>query len=126
MVDTPDAQSLDGLIERVKVATGPDRELDIAIGDALPPEKIFSSGHWFNRDDFVRYPAVTNSIDSAIALAGRLLPHHRFALFTDGQGRGPCCLVMIGDDPVVAQEFGATLPLAIILAFLTAMQEQSQ
>jgi len=114
---TPNAQSLDGLIERVRIATGPDRELDIAIGDALPPAKIFSSGHWFNRDDFIRYPAVTNSIDAALALVERCLPgkwdavlHMALAsLWAENAPNTPHNL----------------LPKYVILALLTALQDQN-
>lgn len=102
------------LLERVKAATGDDMLLSNDIWRAVRGQEPGSIL-------YDETPDVTSSIDEAIALAARLLPHRRFALFTDGQGRGPCCLVMIGDDPVSAQEFGATLPLAILAAMLMAL-----
>ncbi|MGN8022084.1 hypothetical protein ACTJJ7_15380 [Phyllobacterium sp. 22229] len=62
------------LIARLEQLTAPDREVDILIGKIFPPKKIHSDGSWFERDDFVRYPAVTASVDAALALASRVLP----------------------------------------------------
>jgi hypothetical protein len=101
---------LASLLEKVRSAQGPDRALDWHVADA--------TGH----ESFV--PAYTASIDAALALVERKLPGWRVAMYTDGEGKGPCCLALRGDEPVKANCQAPTLPLAILAAMLTALITQ--
>lgn len=126
------------LLERVKAATGPDRGLDADIDVALfggetvwkqsngtmdshpstkRPSKMHHGGFAFEM-----VPLVTGFIDHALGSAMRALPEHRFAIFTNGGGQGPTCIICIGDEPVVAAEVGPDIPLAILAALLTAIR----
>jgi len=68
------------LVERLTAATGPSRNLDVAIMDALCPlphgDRWFDTGALENflGERFFRAPSVTASVDEAIALVGRVLP----------------------------------------------------
>lgn len=128
---------LNDLLEGVRKASGgvskENYDLNVDLGKALLGWRLHEQKAFGDYDtDWAEWrdaggkqirimPDHINSIDVAIALAEHLLPHHRFAVFTDGQGRGPCCLIMVGDDPVIAQEFGKTLPLAVLAALLSAL-----
>lgn len=77
---TPSKQSLEGLVERVKAATGPDRELDISIGTTIGgwtyQPHVPHNFKWHD-GEFDRPggpPSYTASIDAALALVERLLP----------------------------------------------------
>ena len=48
-------------------------------------------------------------LGSTLAMAQRALPGCRFALYTDGEGKGPCVLVLRGDEPVLAQVHAVSL-----------------
>lgn len=134
---------MSALLERVRSATGPDRELDESIAyevrfrpDATH-DKLGSFAHheakygydaswiahtiWRGQWGIPNYSA---SVDSALSLADRMLPGCRFALYTNGGGKGPACLVMRGDEPVLADEHAATLPLAIVAAALLAYNNE--
>lgn len=56
------------LIERLEKATGPDRELDLAIGQLLPPPHPFSLSIEQQRGGKPPVPAFTASIDAALTL----------------------------------------------------------
>ena len=119
------------LIDRLKAATGPDRELDCLIfcetaqspfTSYYPDCVLASLGGFAARLEISDIDHYTASIDAALALVERMLPVHRFALYTNGGGNGPCCLVAIGDEPIVANVHAPTLPLAILTALFTALQ----
>lgn len=124
------ARVMADLLERLRSATGPDRELDANILVGL---KYVEDADWdilIGKDVVNRlsgrtysHPApITSSIDACLALAGRALPGCRFALYTDGGGKGPTALVLRGDEPVLAEERGASLPLALLAGVVAALQ----
>jgi len=128
------------LLGNVREATGPSTTLDIALlplwEDFHPALKTYDERYKTELRDgsfsvwnetfssSTPFPRFTASIDAALALVGKVLPDCRASLFTDGGGRGPCCGVMRGDEPVIANEHAPTLPLAIIAALLTALEQQ--
>ena len=67
--------ALEGLIERLSNATGPDRALDLLLAQALVPDVVVLRR---NDDDTGNEPHTyweyTGSVDAALALAERLLP----------------------------------------------------
>ena len=107
------------LIERVRAATGPDRELDEAIRFYFDPK----GSRYYSESS-----AYTASIDAALALVERCLPGCGYVI---GMGRetpdeplGACAIYsgLSGDSKELAEEEAPTLPLAILLALLTALQ----
>lgn len=122
---TPTAQSLDGLIERVKAATGPDQELEAELFDALIGVDALDAKRWYGGGWEAR---VTASIDAALALVERCLPGWGLEIgLPSGRAYGSCRLFP-GDNrnkELTCFGKGQTAPLAIILALLTAMQDQS-
>ncbi|WP_375597611.1 hypothetical protein [Devosia sp. Naph2] len=142
---TPNAQSLEGLIERVKAATGPDRELDIAIGTTLGGwtyQPHVSHNFKWNDGKFDRPngpPSYTASIDAALALVERCLPEWVVAdLSQNSRHAGDpwgCELAFYhGRDPsqnrrgVSGYQYSSAalaIIAALLNALLTAMQEQN-
>lgn len=116
------------LLERVKAATGPDRELDWRIAEVLnipepwpattawPP---FMAGSKFDK----ALPAYTTSVDAALALVERCLPGWKRSLF-EKRGGGWIARVSSprwdtftsGEDTPMP-----TAPLAILAALLSAL-----
>lgn len=105
------------LLERVKAATGPDRELDYAISRFADGELV--------RHSSLHLP-YTASIDDALALVERKLPgqhvtmgqnlHHHYWLCTFNSFNGE------GEPTAIAQEMHkSSLPLAILAALLSAL-----
>jgi hypothetical protein len=105
---------LQALLERVKAATGPDRELDRAIDDYFDPMHIGA------------LRPVTASIDAALALVERRLPRWNWIV----SDRATCVLRPAnGKDEnrswIQWREANArTPPLAILAALLTALIAQ--
>ena len=125
---TPEA--LSALRDRLIAATGPDAFID----DDLEWEcgDWTNLGGWWRRHKITgveeRYhysnpPAYTASIDAALGLVTRLLPGWRLAMYTDGEGKGPCCLAMLDDEPVKANCHAPTLPLALLTALVSALSQ---
>ena len=98
------------LIERVKAATGPDRELDEAIRFYFDPK----GSRYYSENS-----AYTASIDAALALVERVLPEHDWILGHTNGGLTIHC--QLGPD-ADKMAFGDTPALAILLALLTALQ----
>lgn len=126
---------MEELLDRVKAATGPDRELDEAVALITSSEHEFAqladapigTGCMMYRHGVSQMQSalrVTSSIDAALALSEILLPEYRFAMYTDGGGKGPTCLSMYDNDPVSAECRAPTLPLAIISALLTTLMDK--
>ena len=67
-------QSLERLIERVKAATGPDRELDGEIWRACLGAIDHGTTIHNRAEIYGPVPKLTASIDAALALVGRVLP----------------------------------------------------
>jgi hypothetical protein len=130
------------LIERVKAATGPDRELDAllyaivadhrTVRENMHPEfgrQLLARNnrpphdeYWLDHPATV-FPAYTASIDAALALAERVLPGCVWTIEADA-----CWLRVLTEDDVAefqgnkAGMGGKWTPLAIVLALLTALQ----
>ena len=130
---TYDTQKLTGLRDRVRAATGPDRELDcetavLLDGFIRQPGKyeedefdycymdggdLITPG--YGGDQMVHY--YTASVDAALALVERVLPRSDLQFIRD-HGEWD---VQIGDAP---PSVGLPLPLAILDALLTALIER--
>ena len=109
-------QGLTTLLERVRAAAGPDRELDHDIMlDAEP-----AGWHTIPNTEDDRYSA---SIDTALSLVARVLPGWRFDVHSPRFGTPFEAVLMDGDSAsrkiVVAK--AATAPLAILAALLSAL-----
>lgn len=111
---------LSELLERVKAATGPDRELDAAIWYALVEQP--RPGNKIDRDMISRWPEYTSSLDAALALVLRASPLKGPVELTVA-GSAQACLN--SDDPcgLQVQAFGNTPPLALLAALLSALQK---
>jgi hypothetical protein len=129
------------LKERVSAATGPDRELDIAIALAFSraPEgytRAVQHGTpmlWFwheadHRAPYWRTPEYTASLDAVMALVSAKLPGWTWGIDTHSPDKGVCailskptgeCFDMPGD---VVVEYAKTAPLAILAALLDAVE----
>lgn len=121
---------LPSLLTRVQAATGPDRELDEAIGKWLwakgyNPWDCFN----YNKDRDVHGKPFTSSIDAALALVEKLLPGWRYAMASVVLGKdehdhvpwcglaGPYSSCTFNDHEGRA----TTPPLAILAALLSAL-----
>lgn len=119
-----EARRLVDLRERLERATGPDRELDLALAQALDPGVIHSR---FYRDSNAVVPYTkrhyTASIDAALALVERVLPGWEwFAGYNADHcehGCGYALLTSPNGDKV--SKVGRTAPLAIIIATVSAL-----
>lgn len=131
-------RSLLELQSRVRAATGPGRELGIAIYDALGIWKIDGRKFRQETDEEIIFaqtvPDVTSSIDAALALVERVLPA---TLYSCGNMEyGPFCSLLvpmldrgdyIGAREIVSEpQMVTTLPLAILDALLSALIAQSK
>lgn len=123
---------LEGLVERLREAKGPDREID---GDlffeldpefpnfamhmsALPDPATFATGAYTS----VKAPAYTSSIDAALALVERVLPGWRYDLHSPRFGTPFEAVLMDGDGAArkIVVSTAPTAPIAILAALLTA------
>jgi hypothetical protein len=109
-----DVTQLQSIRDRVANATGPDREIDYAI-------YTYSTGLW-RTDDF---PAVTSSIDAALALVERVLPGWEWSVWASGGVFGATIYNTPEDEiePCVSAQ-APTAPLAILKAFVAALIAQ--
>jgi hypothetical protein len=138
---TPGKDVLEGLLERVKEASGPDREIDREIQKALDIGPTS-----FTQDEFNHWPLrVTKNVDAALALVERVLPG--FVVYSFGNGdldlrysdiraftNWRCGLAPVGfsikENPSSILQWSsvhaATAPLAILSALLSALIAQVQ
>lgn len=131
-------EKLQVLLERVKAASGPDREMDAAVWLALEPgvtRKQWSyihtaSGQECRMDEtrdatgrLIVVPSFTASIDAALALVERVLPGWFGKVSFNG--RGSFCWLwepgVLDDDDDGKPIYGKTPALAILAALLTAL-----
>ena len=128
---TTKEQSLEGLIERVRAATGPDRELSRDIWQALDTPEWKAAYLRAQEpcgcphDQAVEYAArylfdLTASIDAALDLVERLLPG-RSVVVGLSSNPSPYC----GIAPSTLEN-APTAPLAILTALLTALKDASE
>lgn len=125
---------LQGLIERLEKAEGPDRELDNSLTLAAFPEgRIVLAPD--QRYDYIMGSSgggpvspLTASIDAAVAFAERVLPGCWYQI-AKGKLRDAeplfGALILFGSDEVLgAGEHPTSLPIAILIATLRALQAQ--
>jgi hypothetical protein len=131
-------KDLQELIDRMKAATGPDRELDFAVYDHLFPPKPppANAPHielppGFGRDALSRSmdprPELTGSIDAALALVERVLPGAEYNISTL-YGHAMAELPINADNYLAPQvrRMDGNMPLAIIeCALLAKLEEQA-
>jgi len=153
MPDTIDAAVLRGLIERVEAATGPDRELDARIAAATGMPMLFcdfDAGSYHgdckspgcgkplglsderrsypNRwEDDERLPAFTASLDAITALIGRVLPGcwQRHDVWPSTERPAQASLTPLTTEGYCYGATAPTLPLALCLALLRALEARS-
>lgn len=106
------------LLERVKAETGPNPRLDESIGLALGwVKQETKGGGWYWKGPFLDgedMPPFTASVDAALALVQRCLPDAHWAIDAAGLERPEAHINAIVSD-------GATAPLAILAALLSAL-----
>lgn len=147
---------LNALLERVRSATGPDRELDGSLwwlvslnedqrkrhdpfgsveraiqsygsaGRAL--EQFFDSSNSYCLARIAFKEPYTASIDASVAFKDRVLPGWRYDIHSPRFGIPFECVLMDGDSASrkIVVGHGATAPLAIIAATLSALISRPQ
>lgn len=126
------------LVERVKAATGPDRELDADLWVALVPgaSRRNVMDKWPDEEpiwEFIdeqrntsfRYgllPDMTASIDAALALCERVLPDRFVTIKTKTGGKFHHCELEGEDYGRWSADNMPTVPLAILLALLLSLE----
>lgn len=122
------------LLERFRSATGPDRELDGLIEVEARRQEAYAIGlddsqraYWqtnaagmvFEGGTIYAAPGFTASIDASLALVERMLPNTMKRVCDDENGDPRAELVT--ETLGYAREHGATWPLAILAALLSAI-----
>lgn len=108
------------LLDRVRKADGPDRELDAALALAIGGWKMWKSkhGYW----ELANLPELTACIDAALALVEQVLPGCAFTIQRDWGDLNRCSISTDDITPTPPYvEDGQTLPLAILAALLSAI-----
>lgn len=134
------------LLAKLERATGPDRELDALIDIACGPKPLGDIEHWVNlwdhgwrlgrepghvymrqhagADEYANYPspAVTASLDAALALVERVLPGWGFDI-TYRAAWGNCTACVIANDRRAPPHTGAgaTPAFALLSALIRAL-----
>lgn len=112
---------LNELLERVRSATGPDRELDADLIKALGCHSWAGRMRYHDEQMWVDFGGsnITASIDAALGLVERVLPGHDYIIGHTNGGLTIHC--RLGPNEM---EFGATAPLAILAALLQALTKE--
>lgn len=139
------------IVERLEAATGPDRELDAAIYDALVDDGgrfAFRVTNWAtnlgNRlgryhdgwcvgksptDEYAEnLPRFTESLDAVLALVGAKLPGWNWATHTTGGGSYEACLMTPDYHELSGRAFecmAKTPAIAILLALFRALESSN-
>ena len=111
--------TISSLLSRVRAASGPDRELDADIWQALCWKH-----HW---REIAKGTPFTGSIDAAVALVERVLPGCSLTILRDWGGLNRCRIWT--DDITPAPPYVGTassLPLAILAALLSALEQKDR
>jgi hypothetical protein len=111
---------LEELREMVGKATGPDRELDVALG-ALWPDPPFNVTTAILRNAKPVCPAFTASIDAALALVERKLPGCRWYIGRNPEAKRECDATLEASNGTAGGADAPTAPLAILAALLDAL-----
>lgn len=123
------ASTLSDLLERVRGATGPSRELDADLYRALGYEvRQSGDGFWTwsqsGGSDLRILPKFTASLDAALALVERVLPGWEWSVGSD-QG---CAIATVWTPHAGVDDLdvgGPTPALAILAALLSALLAQA-
>lgn len=134
--------NLSPLIERVKAASGPDREIDGALWLAILGKEALEqcwsvrgmkyAGHVYTKAEKAQHiknaserlaPPLTASLDAVVALIEKRLPNGWWRVDDDCNDDRTCATGVVGLHQLqeVEPSQGATPPLALLLAFLTAV-----
>jgi hypothetical protein len=125
------------LLARVEAATDFDRTLDRDIGLAIggwkmvevatpnPTWMLDIDGDLYPDHPGSMYPALTESVDEALALVERLLPGAMRRVYDDPDGYGASADLVLDNGHVSAKNC-VTWPLAILTATLRALAQQKQ
>ena len=125
-----DKAEIEGLVERLRQATGQDRELDrdiLALFECVDggDDPIIGWCEWnrLGNKTYVHPAPLSDSIDAALALVERLLPGWRYDIHSPRFGIPFEAVLMDGDSASRRIVVGnaATAPLAILSALLTAL-----
>lgn len=119
------------LLERIRAADGPDRELDEQLALAIGGWKQSEDSHYTESPEGLDYyypsehwPHYTASIDAALALVTKLLPGRWWVLNSGLEAGSATCLIDAGKPFETHNDHGATPPLAILASLLTALIAQ--
>lgn len=128
---------LDGLVERLKAANGPDRDIDALIAGNLlskevkrePNKRTWRMGHKQTKtrpsEPWVCLPSYTHSVDAALVLLEHVLPAWTWTV--EKTWRMYACILISQDNEDgkgVVVESAPTPAIAILLATLSALQSQ--
>lgn len=129
------------LIKKLRDATGPDREIDLAVWEAVgrcahrncSVEYVQSDSDWTCDDCGAdtnglnnRVPSISFSLDAALALAGEVLPGREFAIYSatrkaPGKARFVILPPTPTEKPTIADH--KSLVIAALIAILQAQGE---
>jgi len=110
--------TLPALLERVRAATGPDRELDLLIWKLLVWKTPWN--HELHKTELF-----TRSIDAALALVERMLPGAFDSVGKDEEEGGHWWAADLLVDNIWHSGVGPTIPLAILAALLSALIDKA-
>ena len=119
--------SLSALLERVEACQGPDRALDAAICRLTRYTSEQPDGTWLDTFEggyrhTLNPPALTASVDAALALIGRVMPGlYMWRLDFDDEPTSHPADALLCWTGGTASEGGATPALALCAALLAAM-----
>lgn len=127
----PSNESLDGLIERLEKAAGPDRDLDRDIAVACGLGQVSQFGIGYIEDDRAHdvVERLTASTYAALALCERLLPGWvcetlgQDAVSSLGEMKGIGWTAEFSNGLNTCQGQAPTLPLAILLTLLHSLKD---
>ena len=133
----PSEADIASLLERVRLAEGPDRELDLQLGLTLGGwrhlEPDARGDEWLKADDTYYpwptypgqdWPSFTESLDTALALVERVAPGAVWSVCTDfgGYVGAHIAIDTVGmERPLYVTEQAATPALSLVAALLVAV-----
>lgn len=123
----PSRAELSGLVERVKAATGPDRELDRDLTAYFHPDEPLqwpdmykaTAEHWRKR----RVERLTGSLDAAVALCHRVLPRWYGSVDIGADHTEYHARLHLGRIVASRHGVGAAPALALLAAILEALSQ---
>ena len=125
-----DKTALVELRERVRKATGPDRELDAGLYPLCDGRLAEIVPHWTDDQREELIPCYTASIDAALGLVKKVLPGGAWELTTPTAhylyARASCWYRERTPDRTNFEGTGETLPLAILDTLLSALIDQQE